>query len=66
MIKCLLSRPGLISGPLKPKPKLILTQFQGLTLSTPSLVMIMIYTEALSGLTTVQDQDGKGVLYMYR
>ena len=42
MIKCLLSRPGLISGPLKPKPKLILTQFQGLTLSTPSLVWIII------------------------
>ena len=38
MIKCLLSRPGLISGPLKPQPELILTQFQGLTLSTPSLV----------------------------
>ena len=37
MIKCLVSRPGLISGPLKPKPKLNLTQFQGLTLSTPSL-----------------------------
>ena len=35
MIKCLLSSPGLISGPLKPKPKLILTEFQGLTLSTP-------------------------------
>ena len=39
MIKCLLSRPCLISGPLKPKPKLILTEFQGLTLSTPSLVL---------------------------
>ena len=38
MIKCQLSKPGLISGPLKPKPKLILTEFQGLTLSTPSLV----------------------------
>ena len=33
MIECLLSRPSLISGPLKPKPKLILTEFQGLTLS---------------------------------
>ena len=32
------SRPGLKPGPLKPKPKLILTQFQGLTLLTPSLV----------------------------
>ena len=34
MIKCL------ISGPLKPKPKLILIEFQGLTLSTLSLVKI--------------------------
>ena len=41
MIKCLLSRPGLISGPLKPNTKLILTEFQGLTLSTPCLVPII-------------------------
>ena len=27
------------TAPLKPKPKLILNQFQGLTLSTPSLVL---------------------------
>ena len=40
MIKCLLSRPDLLSGPLKLKPKLILTQFQGLILSTPSLVIL--------------------------
>ena len=33
-----MSSPCLIPGPLKPKPKLILTQFQGLTLSTPGLV----------------------------
>ena len=42
MIKCLLSRPGLISGPLKPKPKLILTEFHGLTQPTPSLVTCFI------------------------
>ena len=35
MIEYLLSSPGLIPGPLKPKPELILTQFQGMTLSTP-------------------------------
>ena len=38
MIKCQLSSPGLIPRPLKPKPKLILTQFQGWTLSTASVV----------------------------
>ena len=42
MIKCLLSRSGLISGPLKPKTKLILVEFQGLTLLTPSLVILII------------------------
>ena len=39
MIKCLLSRPGLISGPLKSKPKLILPKIQGLTLSILSQVL---------------------------
>ena len=43
MIKCLLSRPGLISGPLKLETKLILSEFQGLTLLTPSLVLYYIY-----------------------
>ena len=47
MIKCLLSRPGLISGPLKPKPKLILTQFKGLTLSTPSLVYLYVSDDGI-------------------
>ena len=42
-----MSRPGLISGPLKPKPKLILTQFQGLTLLTPSLVLYFILKASL-------------------
>ena len=32
-------KTGLMSGALKPKPKLILTEFQDLTLSTPSLVL---------------------------
>ena len=32
---------SLLAGPLKPKPKLILTEFQGLTLSTPSLAVIV-------------------------
>ena len=32
-----------ISGPLYPKPKLILTELQGLTLSTPSLVYIYFF-----------------------
>ena len=34
MIKCLLTKPSLISGPLIPKPKLIPipTQFQGFTI----------------------------------
>ena len=41
MIKCLLSSPGLISGPLYPKPKLILTELHSLTLSTPCLVFLL-------------------------
>ena len=36
---------GLLSGPLKSKPKLIPTEFQGLTLSTPSLVLLFFYKE---------------------
>ena len=39
-IKCLLSRPGQISEPPNLQPKLILTEFRGLTLSTPSLVYV--------------------------
>ena len=44
MIKSLLSSPGLISEPLKPKSKLILTELKGLSLSTPSLVIIVNLT----------------------
>ena len=39
MIKWLLLRPGLISG----QPKLIHTEFQGLTQSTPSLIDLKIH-----------------------
>ena len=42
-----MSRPDIISGPLKPKPKLILTEFQGLTLSTPSLLLSKFSNEPL-------------------
>ena len=38
----MISSHGLKSGPLQPKPKLILTELQGLTLSTPSLVYINV------------------------
>ena len=40
MNKCLLSSPGQISEPPNLKPKLNLTEFRGLTLSTPSLVYV--------------------------
>ena len=43
-MKCLLSCCGLKSGPLYPELKLILTELQGLILSTPSLVSILVYS----------------------